>query len=218
MARRASGEGSIYRRDSDGQYVASLSWLDPVTGRRRRATYYGRSRAEVGRKLATARRRVDEGLPVRDARITVGEWATTWLDTSLPASGRRPTTKQLYRNLVNHHVLGSRLSDRRLDQLRPSHIDQFVLELRSTTRMVRGEQVGLADSTVQKIVAVLRLVLDGAVRDGLIGRNPAAGVKPPAAARREARFLSTDEVNRLLAAAEGTRACPVGVHRHHRRA
>ncbi|NMM17635.1 MAG: site-specific integrase [Cellulomonas sp.] len=63
----------------------------------------------------------------------------------------------------------------------------------------------LADSTIQRIFSVVRLVLDGAVRDGLIAKSPAADIKPPALPTKEARFLPSTEVGRLLAEVRGTR-------------
>jgi integrase len=52
---------------------------------------------------------------------------------------------------------------------------------------------------------VLRLGLDGAVRDGLLARNPAASVQRPGVARKEAAHLDPQRVTELLAAAEGSR-------------
>jgi integrase len=47
--------------------------------------------------------------------------------------------------------------------------------------------------------------LDGAVRDGLIARNPAALVPRPGVTPREAIHLGADDVTRLLAATAGSR-------------
>lgn len=58
----------------------------------------------------------------------------------------------------------------------------------------------LSNSTIRTIYTVLRAALDGAVRDGLMGANPAALVKRPGVARREARSLVPAEVVRLLGA------------------
>jgi len=46
MAKRGPNEGSVYRRRSDGRWVAaiSLGWRD---GRRVRKLVYGRTRREV---------------------------------------------------------------------------------------------------------------------------------------------------------------------------
>jgi len=86
-----------------------------------------------------------------------------------------------------------------------------VIELRKKTKTAlspTGQPVqvpALAESTIQRIFSVVRLVLDGAVRDGLIAKSPAANIKPPAIPTKEARFLSSAEVSRLLAEVRGTR-------------
>ncbi|MCG2807119.1 MAG: tyrosine-type recombinase/integrase, partial [Coriobacteriia bacterium] len=87
-------------------------------------------------------------------------------------------------------------SNCRLDRLRPSDIDALILKLNDK---------GLADATVQRIFTVLRVALSGAVRDGLIARNPASSVKQPSVAKKETRHLSSAEVTRLLDAAKGSR-------------
>ena len=55
--------------------------------------------------------------------------------------------------------------------------------------------------SVTYIHRVLYLILELAVRDGRISRNPAAGVRLPKTTRSERRFLTRDEVFRLADAA-----------------
>ena len=66
----------------------------------------------------------------------------------------------------------------------------------------------LSDSTIRSTYTVLRAGLDGAVRDGLIARNPAALVTRPGVERREAKHLDADGVAALLRAAEPSRYYP----------
>ena len=61
----------------------------------------------------------------------------------------------------------------------------------------------LSDSTIRSTYTVLRAGLDGAVRDGLMARNPAALVKRPGVARQEAKHLDAGDVAAVLAAADG---------------
>lgn len=49
---------------------------------------------------------------------------------------------------------------------------------------------------------VLRSALDGAVRDGLLARNPAAQVRRPGVERQEARHVDAEAVTAALKAAE----------------
>ena len=70
------------------------------------------------------------------------------------------------------------------------------------------ERRALSDSTIRSTYAVLRTALDGAVRDGLLARNPAAAVKRPGVERREVTRLPAAGVAELLRAAEVSRYHP----------
>jgi integrase len=83
-----------------------------------------------------------------------------------------------------------------LYRLRPSDIEALILALRNK---------GLSDSTVRQVYTILRAGLDGALRDGLIARNPAMVVKRPGVAHKETRHLDAGEVAAVLKAAEGSR-------------
>ena len=71
VGRRGSGEGSIYQRN-DGRWAATLS-LGYEGARRRRKTFYGRTRAEVARKLREASARHDTGMPTATSSPRVAE-------------------------------------------------------------------------------------------------------------------------------------------------
>jgi integrase len=60
--------------------------------------------------------------------------------------------------------------------------------------MVAG---GLSASRIRQAHVVLRLVLDGALRDGYIARNPALGVKLPRLAHFEAAYFTPEVVDSL---------------------
>lgn len=56
---------------------------------------------------------------------------------------------------------------------------------------------GLRPGSVRQTHRVLSLILDTAVQDGRVGRNPARGARLPRAVRKEPRFLTADEVSAL---------------------
>jgi site-specific recombinase XerD len=64
-------------------------------------------------------------------------------------------------------------------------------------------------ATIQRAFVLLRLALDGAVRDGLFARNPASQVKQPSAPRTEAHFLTDEQTRAVLDDARASRAWPV---------
>lgn len=199
MTRRAHGEGSIYQR-VDGKWCAQLRYEDPLTGVPLRVSFYGRTKTEVRGKLRDAAARVNAGSPARDSKVTLAQWLETWKAGPLAASTRKPTTKALYTSLAETHLEPAPLGALPLDKLRPSHVHKLIVDKRG---------VKLSESTLRQVYNVLRLALDDAVREGLTASNVCEKVPRPKAGTREARFLSTAEVAKLIEAAQGTRYQPV---------
>jgi integrase len=210
MAKRHNGEGSVRQRPN-GRWEARLAFTDPITGDSTRESFYGATAKEARAMLKTARERLDAGQPARDSDLTIAQWTERWVTTSLEASSRRESTKQLSRTLLRKHVDPTRLGTIALDRLRPSHIDAWVLELRGRMKTTVKEDGSvsltraLSDSTIQRTFQVLRSCLSDAVRDGLLARNTAELVRQPSATRSEARHLSPAEVAAVLDAARSTR-------------
>ncbi|KZS80270.1 site-specific integrase [Mycobacterium persicum] len=211
MARNANGEGSIYPWKKNGKpagYKGALSYRDE-NGQTKRYVAYGRTRKIVKDKLDKARERLDAGAPVRDSKQTIGEWLAYWRATGLAASDRKESTRELYARLSQKHLEAAPFGAIRLDQLKASHIDAMVLAMKAETKPAATEggepRRAFADSTVRQVYTVLRAGLDGAVRDGLIARNPATLVARPGVERHEARHLAAGDVAAVLKAAEGSR-------------
>lgn len=197
--RRANHEGNIRRR-ADGSWEARMTYVDPDTGQTRRASFYGPTAKVVREKMRAARERTAAGAPVRDATRTVAEWLAHWRATTLAVSDRKESTRELYTNLSRKHLEPAPFGAITLDRLRPTDIEALILTLKGR---------GLADSSVRSIYTVLRAALDGAVRDKLLARNPAAVVKRPGIERDEAKHVNEVDATALLHAAEGLRYRPV---------
>jgi integrase len=69
MAKRANGEGSIFRR-ADGTWSGELSYRDD-DGRSKRRTVYRRTQIEVRAKLDELRERLAAGAPLKDTTMTL---------------------------------------------------------------------------------------------------------------------------------------------------
>jgi integrase len=213
--RRGNREGTLYQRP-DGRYQARLSYIDAATGKPRRISVYADTAPAARRKLKTARDRLDAGAPVKDAKRTAGDWLSYWRATTLAVSNRKDATRALYANLSRKHLESGAFGAITLDRLRPTDVEALILALRAATRPgprnadgTPGEPVrALSDSTIRSIYTVLRAGLDGAVRDGLLAKNPAALVKRPGIRRREAKHLESDGVAALLAATAESRYHP----------
>ncbi len=193
MARRANGEGSIFRR-KDGTWSAELSYRDDY-GTLKRRTVYGKTQAEVRAKFRDARERIEAGAPVRDTSMTVAAWLEDWITKSLAASDRKQATKDLYATLARTHLVPT-IGTIPLGRLRPSDVEALVVTKRDA---------GLSGSTIRTIYTVLRSALDIAARDGLIRSNPAAAVRRPGVERKDAPHLTAERAQALLEAIRGDR-------------
>lgn len=198
MPRRGNSEGTIAQR-SDGRYAGAIAWRDDA-GRTKRTWVYGKTRKEVRDKLKVMRDRLGAGLAAVDARARLDSYAAAWISSTLAASDRKGTTKALYAGLTRSHIIGSSLGGMTLDKIRPGHVEAWVVELRDK---------GKAASTVRQVYTVLRAILETAVRDGLMARNPVAAVKRPKVTATEAAYLSPPQVRSLLSAAETSRYAPL---------
>jgi integrase len=211
----ANGEGSIYKRIRDGKesgYIGAISYTDD-DGKLKRHIVYGKTRAEVRDKMKKARERLDNGMAVKDSRRALADWLAHWRATTLAASDRKESTKELYANLSRRHLETEPFGSKRLDKLKPSDVEGLVLTLRAKTKPAKATDAdpnpepvrALSDATIRQIYTVLRAGLDGAVRDGLLAKNPAAAVKRPGVARKEANHVEAADVTKLLLCAEGLR-------------
>ncbi|SOX53807.1 site-specific integrase [Mycobacterium ahvazicum] len=211
----ANGEGSIYKRMRNGRhtgYIGAVSHTDDA-GQLKRHVVYGKTRADVRDKMRQARERLDNGVAVKDSKRTVANWLAHWRATTLAASDRKESTRELYANLCRRHLEPEPFGAIRLDKLRPSDIEALILAMRAKTKPGKRTQQNLtsepvralSDATIRQTYTVLRAGLDGAVRDGLLAKNPVAAVKRPGVARREARHASAVDVSKLMLCANGLR-------------
>jgi integrase len=190
--RRGSNEGSIYKR-LDGRWTASLT-LGYEDGKRSRKAFYGASRREVAEKLAVALRDVQQGLPMSPERLTFGSFISRWMEESARPT-LRPLTFRSYDSIVKEHLVPE-FGRTRLAKLSPADVQRYINQKLAA---------GLSPYTVRNHHALLRRVLNQAVRWGLLARNPATVVSAPRIEHEEVHPLSPVEARAFLAAVTGDR-------------
>ena len=184
---------------NDGRFAFTLRYVDPVTGEKKRAYFYGKTQAEARAKAERARQRLTQGAPVRDASRTFADWLGEWQATFLEASNRARSTKTMHAGYCKTWIIPT-IGHIRLDRLTVADVNRLMLAMRDA---------GKADATRRNCYTTLRKSLDDAVLSGLLASNPAHKVSQPRAKRQEARFLTTDEASRLLTGADGLRYAAV---------
>ncbi len=176
MGKRGNGEGSISRRNSGGwmgQYV-----VHTAEGRKRR-TVYGRTRAEVAKKLNKALSDREDGLVFDAGTLKVGEYMERWLKDSVEGNVRSRTLSN-YQLQVRHHIVPA-IGRIQLKNLTPAHVQGLYRQ---------KLDAGLAPSSVRYIHAVLHRAFKQALRWGLVPRNVTEAVDIPKLLNEEVEALS----------------------------
>ena len=187
--RRGNGEGSITQL-KDGRWQARID-LGYVEGKRKRKTYYGKTRKEAADKLKLALADHKNGLPLVDERQTMAQYLSRWLEDSARHT-IRPRTYTRYEQLVRLHA-APYIGKIALARLTPQQLANLYSE-----RLKAGQ----SPRSVQFLHAVLHRALKQALKWGLIARNPADAVDAPRPERKDIQPLTREQVTTFLIAIE----------------
>jgi integrase len=189
---RGKGEGSIYRRNSDGRWVAQIEAGRAPSGRRRYARAVRRTRREAQAALKELIRAADAGLTPGQSS-TVETFLGWWLDHAL--GDVSDATKARYRRAVNDWIT-PHIGAIRLNKLSPAHVQMM---------MVRLEEAGLSPKSRSLARDVLARALRWAEQTNVVGRNVARIVQGPRSTRKISDALTATEAAAVLAQARGER-------------
>lgn len=171
------GEGSVFRRKSDGRWVATIS--RGARGDRSIVTVYKRTRAEALDALADLRRASGR----LDRTTTVSAYLERWLSDA----DVRDTTRKGYQAVIDTHL--APIGHIRIANLTPS-------DVRSLMAGMSG-----APKTRRNALVVLRRALREAVRAELVTRNVASPeyIDAPKVESKEPDALTYADTDAILA-------------------
>jgi len=176
--------------------MAHIQKLGPNRYRARYRGPDGRERSRVFRRRSDAARFLNameadkarsEWVDPRLSRISFAEWAERWKGTT---AHLKPKTRAGYESLLRTHLLPA-FGRVPLGRIQPVHVREWVAGL---------AEAGLSPSRIRQAYQLLSAILKAAVESGYLVRSPCVGVSLPKAERREMRFLSAGEVDRLAEA------------------
>ena len=188
MRRRANGEGSVSKR-KDGRWQARLTLAGG-----KRLSVYGRTRADVVKKLNTAKADLEKHTLASPSSLTLGGWLDHWLENIQRVSVASSTLGQ-QQWLVKKHIK-PHLGERRLSRLTPEDFDWLFAEL---------ERLGVGARTRQHAHQILRKAMRNAVEKRRIPMSPMIAVERPRRPRPEIQVLNVADVRTLLEAAADDR-------------
>ncbi len=196
MAKKnANGEGSITKR-ADGKWMGQVSvGRDPITGKIKRQTFYGKTRDEVRQKITKVQFDIQQGAYIEPSKLTFGEWIDTWLKHYKTAS-IRPTTLTSYEYIIRIHIKPSighiPLKDLKAEQLQAMYNDKF---MNGNTTKKGG---GLSARTVRYIHVIIHEALAQAQKNDLVIRNVSESTVLPRQTKKEIRVLTLEEQKKFI--------------------
>lgn len=193
--RRGNSEGTFCLR-ADGRWQGKLRYTD-ARGKSHRIYAYGSTRKAAKAALDDKLDRIRNGLTAVDSKSPLSAVACKWRTTTLVASDRAESTKASYAIRCRLYLEQGVLADIPLFRLTPSDVEEWIVAAQDNDK--------ISDSSLRTDYAILRAVLDTAVRDGLVARNVAAQVDRPRKERTEEKHLTPAEVARLIKAVAGSK-------------
>jgi integrase len=177
--------GSRRGRGGKGLVVYRVRYRDPNKVERSR-TFERKIDAE--RFAAEVESDIGRGdyLDPRGGQVLLEDWVDKWLATL----SVKPKTRESYESLLRSRILPV-FGRRSLENIRPSEVQGWVSAMNDE---------GLSASRIRQATIVLRQVMDAAVQDRLIGRNPCERIKLPRLKQEEAAYFDPATVDRIVSA------------------
>ena len=208
--KRANGEGNIRKRKDgrwEGRYTAGY---DPKTGKRIIKNVLGKTQAEVREKLITAMAEC-QGLDV--SREADEHWVATWLKMWYELYAKpnvRTATANRYELIIETYTI-PRIGNIKLKKLTTRHLQKLYKELLESGRIHIGknQSKGLSTTTVHSVHLMLHAVLDRAVKERLIPRNPCEYCVVPKPRKLDMKVLSPEQIGAYLEAAQRRELLPM---------
>lgn len=199
--RRGKGEGTIYQRGQDKLWVGqAVVGYNPLTGKPKRKTVYGKTRSEVVQKLAKISVLVTEG-KYTDSNLTVQQWLDIWLIDYM-RNTLRPNTYESYEMFIRLHI-NPQIGKVKLKDLTTNRIQKlYNLKIKEGRVDSKG---GLAPRSVERIHTVLHKALEQATAERKIPYNPAKATTLPPRNKKEIRVLTREEQDQFEVALEQER-------------
>ena len=188
MKKRANGEGTIRKR-ANGTWEARYSYGG------KQHSVYGKTQADVRRKLTEAQAKIDGGAFTAPSKITVAEWLERWQRDYLRSV--KASTRQRYEIDVRVHLIPA------LGGIRLSRLDGDRI-----TALYNAEQdKGLSVKSIQNLHGTLHKALQQAVKKKIIAENPCDDAVLPTSdeAKEEMHPLRDGQVAAFLKAIQGNR-------------
>lgn len=179
------------RLRADGRYEVRLTMGKKADGTANRVCAYFSTRDEARRYRDDLKLARETGSYIPSSGIRLRDWCDRCMRVYGPALS--DNTWRAYMAYIRCHLHPSPLSGMMLEDIRQSHIIMW----RDNLRPANGKGA-LSPKTIKNLLDFLRWLLNHAINDGLIAKNPADKVSPPRQRRPVRKVLSPDKLSNLF--------------------
>jgi integrase len=187
-------KGSVLKRGKT--WTAYWDIKDPATGERKQQSKGGfRVKKDAQAYLHTVLAKLADGTWHPDRPMTVEQLLTEhWLPAQ-KSRGLKPTTLAQYRHVTQDWIV-PHIGAVQIRALTPAVLQTLIETLRDTPSAKR--KTGLSDRSLQMSVVVMKAACAWALKTGLLGRNPLAGMPRPRVQQRAMKVWPLDDARRFL--------------------
>ena len=202
MAKGKNGnnEGTIRKRKNgtwEGRYTIGYD----SHGKQKQKSIYGKTRAEVAKKLSEMTSAIQNGSYIAPRNLTLSEWLEVWL-TSYAYIKVRPSTYASYQAYIERHV-SPIIGGLQLQKLTTNQLQVFFNEKRVNGRI--DGKGGLSPKTIRNIYNMLHEALQQAVINKIVSVNVSEGVVLPSKDEKEIIVFKPEEQRAIIEAAQKDR-------------
>ena len=190
-SRAANGAGHIRKR-SDGRWEGqSTIGFDDKTGKRIRKSVYGKTQKEVRQKISKVSTELDEGIYLEPSKLTLSDWLDIWLKEY--TFDKKYSTVKGYKAQIKKHIRPG-LGKYNLSQINPMLLQRFFNNL----SLPDDEGNVLSPKSIKNVHIILSGILQQAVENEMIAKNPCKKVKLPKVFKKDIVPLTDDQVKEFL--------------------
>ena len=191
QTRSANGSGTIRKR-ADGRWEGIYSaGYDQQTGKLIRKSIYGKNQKEVRQKLSKVTTEIDEGLYLEPAKMTLSDWMDLWYKEY--TFDKKYSTLKGYKVQINKHIRPG-IGKYNLSQLNPMILQRFFNHLSEPNE--KGKV--LSPKSIKNVYIILSGILEQAVENEMISKNPCKKVKLPKVYNKQITPLTDKQVKDFL--------------------
>lgn len=202
---RGKGEGSVYKRASDGMWCTSIELPAGLDGKRRRKVICRKSKPDVLAELRKVQAELEKHGNLNTGGVLLSRWAEYWMDRIAPKK-IKPRTLAGYRTVIDGYIIPL-LGKKPLDKITAQDVRRLHEVMESTPKdpELRKEKaipegtVMLSSTYVLLTHNALSVMLDAAVEEGKAKVNPCKIVTRPTKRALEQSALTLSQMLDLLA-------------------